>query len=233
MPLENLTIAPERGSPITALFNPERYTVSKSLQLAEIGIPGLDLPVVQYMRGQNEKISMELIFDTTDFGMTGDVTDVRGMTTQVYQLLKVNGELHAPPRVKLHWGTSGQLTSHGASISPWLVLESISEEFNLFSPDGVPLRAKLTVSFCEAWTIEEQLQITPRHSSDHTKLHLVVRGETLSQIANIEYNDPHAWRPIADANNLANPRLLQPGTVLVIPPATTGSTAPVTTGGSS
>ena len=53
------------------------------------------------------------------------------------------------------------------------MLESISEEFNLFSPDGIPLRAKLAVTFREAWTIDEQLQVTPRHSSDRTKLRRV------------------------------------------------------------
>jgi hypothetical protein len=230
VPLEPLTITPEVGSPIKAMFNPERYTVSKSLQLAEIGIPGLDSPVVQYVRGQNEKISMELFFDTTDSGMTGSVTDVRDRTTQIYELLKVNGNLHAPPRVQLAWGSSGQLTSRGTN-APWLVLESISEEFNLFSPEGVPLRAKLTVSFREAWTIEDQLAATPRHSSDRTKLHRVLTGETLSQIAYLEYGDPEAWRPIADANKLANPRLLQPGAVLVVPPAPTGGPGPVTTAG--
>src|SRR5262249_4648181 len=162
--------------------------------------PGLDSPVVQYVRGQNEKISMELFFDTTDGGMVGDVTDVRDKTTPLYQLMKVDSELHAPPRVTLSWGDSGQLTSHGASIAPWLVLESISEEFNLFSPDGTPLRARLSVTFREAWTIDEQLQVTPRHSSDRTKLHQVQRGETISQIANMEYQDPHNWRPIAEAN---------------------------------
>lgn len=229
--MERLTIIPERGATITAMFNPERYTVSKSLQLAEIGIPGLDAPVVQYVRGQNEKISMELFFDTTDAGMVGDVADVRDQTTAVYQLLKVDGELHAPPRVLLQWGTSGQLTSHGTSIPPWLVLESISEEFNLFSPDGIPLRAKLTVSFREAWTIEEQLQVTPRHSSDRTKLRRVQRGETLSRIAFEEYQDATSWRAIADANDLANPRLLDPGSILVIPPVTGTAVGPMTTSG--
>lgn len=218
MPLEKLTIIPENGAPILALFNPERYTVSKSVQLAEVAIPGLDAPVVQYIRGQNEKISMELFFDTTDLGMVGSVTDVRDQTNKVYKLLKVDGELHAPPRVTLSWGLSGQLTSHGASISPWLVLESISEEFSVFSPGGIPLRAKLNVSFREAWTIEEQLQVTPRHSSNRTKLRRVVRGETLSHIAADEYNDPEQWRPIAAANALSNPRVLQPGTILTIPP---------------
>jgi hypothetical protein len=229
--MQPLTIIPERGETIFAMFNPERYTVSKSLQLAEIGIPGLDSPVVQYVRGQNEKISMELFFDTTDDGMVGDVTDVRDRTSKVYALMKVDGELHAPPRVLLDWGTGGQLTSHGTSIEPWLILESISEEFNLFSPDGIPLRARLTVTFREAWTIEEQLQVTPRHSSDRTKLRPVQRGETLSRIAFDEYQDPTAWRAIADANDLENPRLLQPGTVLAIPPVTGTAAGLVTTSG--
>lgn len=218
MPLEKLTILPENSGPIQALFNPERYTVSKSVQLAEVAIPGLDAPVVQYVRGQNEKISMELFFDTTDFGMVDAVTDVRQLTAQVYQLLKVDGNLHAPPRVQLAWGSGGQLTSYGASISPYLVLESVSEEFSLFSPGGVPLRAKLNVSFREAWTIEQQLQVTPRHSSDRTTLHRVVRGETLCQIAYEQFHDPTQWRLIADANSLDNPRLLTPGQILVIPP---------------
>ena len=232
MPLELLTISPENGSPFTVLFNPEKYTVSKSLQLAEIGIPGLDSPVVQYIRGQNEKISMELFFDTTDYGTVGNVIDVRESTSQVYQLLKIDGDLHAPPRVFLTWGTSGQLTSFGASIQPWLVLESISEEFNLFSPDGIPLRAKLNVTFREAWTIDQQLQVTPRHSADRTTLYTVKVSDTLSGIAYAKYNDATNWRPIAVANNLANPRLLQTGMVLTIPPtATTATQSPTTAGG--
>jgi nucleoid-associated protein YgaU len=44
-----------------------------------------------------------------------------------------------------------------------------------------------------------------------------VRGDTLSRIAFAEYNDPRAWRAIADANDLDNPRLLEPGMTLTIP----------------
>ena len=231
MPLELLTITPEPngGSPIRALFNPERYTVSKSVQLAEIGIPGLNSPVVQYVRGQNEKISMELFFDTTDSGMIGSVTDVRQSTAPVYMLLRVNQSLHAPPRVTLSWGSSTQLTSFGSGTNPYLVLESISEEFNLFSPDGIPLRAKLNVTFREAWTITQLLAAPPLHSADRTTLYTVRGGETLSQIAYRQYADATAWRPIADANDLPNPRLLQPGMVLTIPPT---ATQPSSTAGS-
>ena len=166
MALEKLTIIPERGEPIKALFNPERYTVNKSVQFAEIAIPGLDSPVVQFVRGQSEKITMELFFDTTEFGMVENVRDVRKLTGNVYQLLKINRETHAPPRCILLWGEAGKLFSFGTSVLPWCVLESVNGEFTLFSPSGVPLRAKLNVSFREAWTIEEQLRETPRQSSD-------------------------------------------------------------------
>ena len=99
----------------------------------------------------------------------------------------------------------------------------MSEEFTLFSPSGKPLRAKLNVTFREAWTIEEQLKETPRHSATRTKIHLVQKRETLSQIASVEYNDPTQWRLIADENNLSNPRLLEPGAPLRIPTVNRGA----------
>jgi nucleoid-associated protein YgaU len=214
---EKITITTEAGNVIQALFNPERYTVTKGVQFAEIGIPGLDSPVLQFVRGQNEKISMELFFDTTDQGMVDPVTDVRTLSGQVYQLLKVDGSTHAPPRVTLAWGDDSQLTSYGSSVSPWLVAESVTEEFSLFAPSGIPLRAKLNVTFREAWTIEQQLQATPRHSSDRTSVRQVQRGQTLAYISYLEYGDATQWRVIADANNLENPRVLTPGVTLTIP----------------
>src|SRR5438270_2870418 len=179
MGFEHLTIKHEGGLPaIKALFNPERYTVNKSVQFGEVGIPGLDSPVLQFVRGQNEKISMELFFDTTDHGMVDNPTDVRTETGKVYQLMKVNQNLHAPPRFRLEWGDGHQLFAYGQKISPWCVMESVSEEFNLFSPSGVPLRARLNVSFREAATIDLQFLEKPRHSADRTKYRTLQRGQT-------------------------------------------------------
>ena len=212
-----LTITPEKGSPIKARFNPEKYTASRSVQYAEIAIPGLDAPVVQFVRGQSEKITLELFFDTTELGMVDSVTDVRTLTAQVYRLMDVRSDTHAPPRVTLSWGEGGQLFNNAGAVVIWCVVESVSQEFTLFSPSGVPLRAKLNVTFRDAWTIDQQLAQTPRESSDRTKLVQVKRGQTLSEIAWQQYNDPALWRPIAEANNLDNPRLLAAGTVLKIP----------------
>ena len=42
-------------------------------------------------------------------------------------------------------------------------------------------------------------------------------GDALWRIAAEEYGDPAQWRPIAAANNITNPRVLEPGTELIIP----------------
>jgi nucleoid-associated protein YgaU len=217
MALEKLSIMPEIGPSIQALFNPEKYTASRSVQFAEIAIPGLDAPVIQFVRGQAEKVALELFFDTTDQGTVDPVVDVRTLTSLVYNLLDVQSNTHAPPRLILTWGEGGQLFNNGKTISPWCVLESVSQEFTLFSPGGVPLRAKLNVAFHAAWTIGEQLTQTPRHSSDRTRFVRVRRQQTISEIAWQQYNDPDGWRPIAEANDLDNPRFLEPGSMLTIP----------------
>jgi hypothetical protein len=224
MGLEKLTISPEIGEDVVALFNPEKYTASRSVQFADITIPGLDAPVVQFVRGQSEKITLELFFDTTADGMIDPVTDVRDLTSQVYGLMSVLSETHAPPRLLLMWGEGGKLFNYGNLILPWCVLESASQDFTLFSPGGVPLRAKMNCTFRDAWTIDEQLTQTPRESSDRTKFTQVKQHQTLSEIAWQQYKDPSQWRPIAEANHLDNPRLLIPGTVLKIPSLTAGQT---------
>jgi nucleoid-associated protein YgaU len=219
MALQKLTILVENDDPIFAQFNPEKYTTSKSVQYAELAIPGLDAPVVQFVRGQSEKITMELFFDTTDQGTVGDVQDVRDLTGQVYDLMRVNSDTHAPQRCMLMWGNQ-QLFSYGSNTVPWCLVESVSQELQLFSPDGIPLRAKLNVSFRDAWTIEQQLQETPRHTSDRTNFVTVQQRQTLSQIAWENYQNAAQWRPIAEKNALDNPRLLQPGMILTIPSLT-------------
>src|SRR5436305_8789131 len=126
MGLKKLSIKPENAARIDALFNPERYTLTKGVQIAEIAVPGLDSPVLQFVRGQNEKITLELFFDTTRFGMVDNVHDVRAETRKVYELLKINRETHAPPRCTLTWGGI-QLFSYGSSLVSRCVVESVSE----------------------------------------------------------------------------------------------------------
>lgn len=196
---------------IEVQFNPTEYTLNKGAQIAEIGIPGLDSPILQFIRGQNEKLTLDLFFDTTRDGMGDSVTDVRNRTRAIYQLVKIQPKTHAPPRIQFVWGKG---------LSFKAIVESVQQKFTLFNPQGIPLRATLSVSFREYKTLEDQIADPKRESSDHTKTRVVKRGDTLSKIANDEYNDPKEWRRIADQNprETANPRRLVPGTVLEIPP---------------
>jgi hypothetical protein len=189
-------------------FNPTEFTRQKGAQIAEIGIYGLDSPVLQFIRGQNEKLTLELFFDTTDKGMDSNAVSVTTKTDEFYEFIKIQPEIHAPPRIIFSWG--------GWAFPA--IVESIQQRFTLFNPDGIPLRATISLTLREYKTLEEQVSNPKRASADHTKLHVVQQGDTMSGIAALEYGDPALWRPIADANpDQANPRNLTPGTVLTIP----------------
>jgi hypothetical protein len=192
-------------------FNPTEYTLEKSAQIAEIAIYGIDSPLLQFIRGQNEKLTLELFFDTTSEGMGEQARDVRDLTKSIYQLVKIQPKMHAPPRIRFTWG-------QGLSFKA--IVESVQQKFTLFNPNGIPLRATVSVTFREYKTLKEQLEELNLQSADHTKSYVVNRRETLHQIAAKVYDDPARWREIADENEdvIANPRRLVPGTVLKIPP---------------
>src|SRR6266481_9570157 len=83
---------------IPVQFNPSEYTLTKGAQIAEIAIPGIDAPILQFVRGQTQTLSMELFFDTTELGMgEAPVLDVRILTEPVFQLVKIQAKTHAPP----------------------------------------------------------------------------------------------------------------------------------------
>src|SRR3954451_24043483 len=70
-------------------FNPTEYTLEKSVQLAEIAIPGLDSPLLQFVRGQNERLTLDLFFDTTRKRGTGaGAIPVTTRTDAFYKLVK-------------------------------------------------------------------------------------------------------------------------------------------------
>ena len=102
MALEKALIKPEapRGAPpIPALFNPNQYGLDASNEFAETAVPGLDSPLLQYVRGGSRMLSMELFFDTYE-----QRTDVRRHTDRIYKLLAIEPTTHAPPICTFTWG---------------------------------------------------------------------------------------------------------------------------------
>ena len=192
-------------------FNPTEYTLTKGAQIAEIAIPGLDTPLLQFVAGQNQKLSLDLFFDSTDKGGLGaGAVSVEDETDKFYQLVKIQPKTHAPPRLRFLWGTG---------LNFECIVESVTRKFTLFNPHGVPLRATLSVTFREYKTLEQQVKELNLQSSDHTKRHVVVQGETLASIAAQQYGDPRQWRTIADRNfdRLTDLRRLPAGLELNLP----------------
>jgi len=184
------------------LFNPEEYTVNKDNNFASQGIPGLSGPLLQFVAGNMRTLEMELFFDTSEPG-----SDVRAQTQKVVSLLDIDSNLHAPPILLVSW----------SSLQFRCVLARVSQKFIRFLSDGTPVRARLTVTFNEFIDPQTEAQQVNRQTADFSKVHVVKRGETLTQIASALYDNPASWRPIAIANDLDDPRDISVGQSLLIP----------------
>lgn len=191
-----------RKSEVPVRFFPSEYTMEKSNEFASINIPGLESPILQFTRGGLGTLSMDLFFDSYE-----EDRDVREYTDKVTDLLKIDPELHAPPVLRLVWG----------NLNFTCVMTKATRKFTMFREDGIPVRATLNVTFSE-FTTEADIMAAPKHSSDKTKVYTIKQGDSLWSIAAMAYGDPAFWRPIADRNGIKNPRLLEAGRVITIPP---------------
>jgi hypothetical protein len=223
----------KKPEPIPVQFNPAELSFDKSVQMAELNIPGLDSPIQQFIRGQTEKLTLDLFFDTTDEGgMGAGAVSVTKYTDKIYQLVKIEAERHAPPICVFQWNHQFAGRDLGSSVpaqnneafgnqrrnSFQCIVESVKQKFVLFSPEGVPLRATLSVVLREYKTLHEQFPKQNPMSPDRTKSHITQQGETLSRIASEHYTQPDDWRAIATANQIEDPRRLDPGLLMKIPP---------------
>jgi hypothetical protein len=205
------------GARMEVQYNPTEFSFTKGVTYAEIGIPGLDMPVQQFVRGNAESVSVELFFDTTEFG-TGDdaaVKPVTLITDQFYQLIRVDPKIKAPPVCLFSWGDTGfpgsnlkqgdtQLREHGFRC----LVESVTQKFTLFNPQGIPLRATLSVKLREYQTLTDLVAATEQEVT------LIQDNVTLDQVASRVFNDPTKWREIAAFNNVDDPLSLTAGSIL-------------------
>ena len=201
------------GDRIAVMFNPEEYTLNRENNFAQISVPGLSAPIIQFVHGNQQTLEMELFLDTYEahkngnrpLNVAGD--DVRQLTRKVTDLMNIDPSTHAPPVLLFTW----------SSLSFTCVLTRAAQRFIMFRPDGTPVRARLTVTFSQYSNAELEAKEVKRETADYTKVHVVHQGESLATIAGSVYGDPRLWRPIALRNGIDNPRELIAGTQLVVP----------------
>src|SRR5215471_702694 len=214
MPLEKALITnTDTGENIEVLFNPQEYTVNRDNNFAQMVVPGLSSPLLQFVHGNMQTLEMELLVDSYEAhkangkAVNAANADVRALTTKITGLLDINSETHAPPVLLFTWG----------SLSFTCVLARASQKFIMFRQDGVPVRARLQVTFNEFTNADTEAKEIKRQTAYYSKAYVVNQGDTLSGIAARLYKDASVWRPIALRNNIENPRDLQAGMQLLIP----------------
>lgn len=189
------TVTNER---IPVMYNPEEYRLEQGNDFAEVGIPGLDAPPVQYVRGKGRVLTMDLFFDSYE-----QQQDVRAFTGRLVALLATLPRTHAPPVLLF---TMGQFAFR-------CVLVDAGQRFTMFLRDGTPVRSVLAVRFHEYVDVELETQhglfIGP------PTLHTITAGQTVSDIASQLLGDPTRWREIAAANGIDDPFHLIPGASII------------------
>jgi len=180
-------------------FNPDslQYTISNKMKNT-----GSGNSAKQYVDESTGKLSMELIFDTTDTG-----EDVRLHSGRVARLMEPGENDNVPPVVEFEWGV----------YSFAGVMEKYKETIDFFSSQGVPLRASINL------TLASQDDVFEGGSTDDratTRGSLAARGgedrvmtssppdsdgRGVSKVA-AQAGNAAAGRDIAAQNNLENMR---------------------------
>ena len=184
------TVQGGSGAPIEVQFNPVslEHTIANQLQ-------GEGGQAAQHVSSSSAKLSLELVFDTTDAG-----ADVRTKTNPVANLMKPGGGQGgddaarlAPPRVTFDWGA---FRFQG-------LVESFKETIDYFSADGVSLRANVALTLSSDEHVFEALG-DPSRTADVAEGFEVPGGDASSLAA--AGGAPEAARAIAGANGLESLR---------------------------
>jgi len=201
----------EGGKEIGCWFNPQEYTISKSNKWTVKPVVGEGVPTAEFGGGDAQKLTLELLFDDAD----REGGDVREITNSLFAAMAVD-KAHAsgknsgrPPTIEFGWGENTTFKA---------VCDSLSVQFLLFRPSGVPVRAKAKISLIQAEpTVGKGPQNPTTRGIAGLSTHVVRDGDSIQSVAHNAYGDPTLWRRIAEANGIDDPLSLPRGSVLSIP----------------
>lgn len=173
-----------KGNPIPVHFNPVsmQYGISNSLPKKGNGDK-----TKQSVSSSTATLTLELSFDSTDTGR-----DVREATGPIARLMRAEKD-NTPPVVLFSWGSfqfQGMLTSY-------------KETLDFFSPEGVPLRAGVSIGMDAQDRIFDEPGASPGSGGVGAVLAV---GGNLTLLAG-QIGDPRAARGIALVNGSASLRL--------------------------
>lgn len=197
---------------VTVQFNPETLKVTYANQISTPTAPRNQggTPAHQFVGAGSTKLSLQLWFDVTaEMPAGAPERDVRELTQKVAFFITPDEQNNnIIPAVRFVWGS---FVFNG-------LMESLDESLEFFSADGIPLRASMTIGLMRQkitkFDFAKQANTPTSTPSAGTRpLKAAPAGKTLQGMAASQGKGDN-WQAIAAANNIENPRVLQPGQLI-------------------
>jgi hypothetical protein len=207
----------EGGQRLECWLNPTQYSIAKANDWTTRPVVGASLPQAQFGGGRARELALELLFDAAPDGDVTSATDQLFKMMEVDTTLSAGGQLNQarPPTITLSWGS---FTSFKA------VCRHLHVQFELFSPDGTPIRALAALTLVQVEKDARSGGGTPARPQNPTtraeprvRSHTVRDGDSLPLLAFEYLGDATRWREIALASGIDDPLRLERGRRLEIP----------------
>lgn len=196
------------GDAYSVMFNPNNIVVKLQVDRDETQANGETSSPMKFKRIKPQDYSFEFTIDGT--GANGEPKkDVpKEVETFLGVIYMLKGETHQPNYLKILYG----------SILLKCVLKSVDITYNLFSPNGKPLRAKVNATFTSCLDQELSQMINNTSSPDLTHARKLKRSDKLVSMSNNIYNKNSYYLEVARANGFNSFRDLPEGTEVFFPP---------------
>ncbi len=189
-----------------AMFNPENFSVSHQVNYNSDQASGTTGSNHKFENICSRQYSFDFLIDGT--GASGSKREVFADIELFKHTVGFNGKIHRPNYLTLVWGT----------FIVKAVLTNMQVKYEMFRPNGLPLRATISATFqAQSETLLEAL-INNITSPDLTHQRTVEEGQTLPLMAHEIYRDPRHYIEVARANDLDSFRQLDSGQELQFPP---------------
>lgn len=195
------------GRKFSVQINPTTINHQKKVVLDQAKPVNVQYHSPSYLNHAPETISFDTVLDAT--GVIPGHKDIPGEVARLEQVVyHINGDIHQPNFLVISWGT---LVFKG-------MLNTLSYQFTLFSPDGRPLRVKISMAFTAVMESSEAAKRVNMQSPDLSKLIVLKEGETIAAWCNEIYGDSSYCIEIAKINALPSFRQVATGTPVIFPP---------------
>ena len=196
-------------NPITAMINPENYTLESKVEFNNGQASGTSGGTPRFEKKPPAELSLEFLYDNTGIIDGKPREDISGDLEKLQDfLMGYDGDIHQTRFFKFVWGTS---LMKG-------VCSSLSINYKLFNPNGKPIRALCKLTIREL--IEEEIRVLEEdnRSPDLTHFRIVKKGDTLPLMCYKIYGDSKYYLQVASINKLTNFRNLTVGEEVFFPP---------------